>query len=84
MVHFYIFYLPNLLRVVDCHIALLHLGRQAQRSQVVPKVVLLMNSKARILSQVSNPPALPTGGGTVLPGARTRSEAHCVLVFSTE
>lgn len=48
------------------------------------KIVLLINSKARIQSQVSNPPALPTGGGKVLPGAGTGSEAHCVLVFSTK
>lgn len=77
-------YLPNLHRMVDCHIAILYLGRQTQRSQVVSKVVLLISGKARILSQVSNPPALPAGGGTVLPGARASSEAHCVLVFSTK
>lgn len=73
------FYLPSLCRMVGFHIPVLPVGKQRLR-----EVRGLVNSTARVPAQVPDPPALPTGGGAVLPGAGASSEAHCVLVFSTK
>lgn len=81
----YTLYLPRLCSMVGFHIPVLHVGKQRLREVGGGGGGGgLVNSMARVPAQVPDPPALPTGGGALLPGARASSEAHCVLVFSTK